>query len=723
MTKSSSSSGNIFPAIRAKPVETLDLHEAQEEYTSLGTELTRYDLAYYRDDQPIVSDAFYDALRQRYEALEAHFPSLKKSAPKKKKRAGAAPLEAFKKVSHDVPMLSLANAFTDEDVEAFLNRIKTLLNLPETATVPMTAETKIDGLSLNLRYERGDLTQAITRGDGERGEDVTRNAQVITAIPKHLKGHSIPHLIDIRGEVYITHKDFDALNKRQKKEGKPLFANPRNGAAGSLRQRDPQVTATRPLKFFAYGIGRTEDTLTVHTQYDLLALFHTWGLPTNPLTKRCQTPEALRQAYKFFEEQRPKLPYDIDGVVYKVDSLELQEKLGLATHAPRWALAHKFPAEIVETTLEDIIIYVGRTGALTPVAKLTPVLVSGVQVSQATLHNEDEIVRKDIRVGDRVRLQRAGDVIPQVISVVKEARPPHTSPFIFPKTCPICGSEVIQEEVDFGTRASVVRRCTGELSCPAQAVERLRHFASRPALDIMGLGEETLRKLHDWGLVKHLPDIFTLEERNAQASPPLEERPGFGKTRVHNLFRAIAERRRVPLDRFIFSLGIRHIGQVTSRILADHFGTFNRFYEAGMALAEKNSKTREDVSSLEGIGEAVCNALGVFFHEKQNRYVIDELLYHVTPQSAEHPQKTKGPLSGRTLVFTGTLSQCTREQAKQMAREAGAMVTESVSSHTDFLIAGEGGGSKRKKAESLSIPIISEQEWLAMLSAPTQRNV
>ncbi|MGJ0534715.1 NAD-dependent DNA ligase LigA [Methylocystis sp.] len=691
----------------AKSPPEPSLSEARAEHARLQEELTAHDRRYYREDAPTISDAEYDALRHRYEELEKAFPEL--ATPQSlTKTVGAKPSEKFAKVKHAVPMLSLGNVFSDEEVLEFVARVRRFLGLRDGA-LRFTFEPKIDGLSCSLRYEKGHLVQAATRGDGYEGEDVTANVRTIDEIPQRLCGdHS--DVFEVRGEVYMTHKDFAALNVRQKESGKTLFANPRNAAAGSLRQLDPKITASRPLHFFAYGWGETS-ALPANTQLGVLEALRGYGLPVNPLTTLCESAEDMLTHYQAIETQRATLGYDIDGVVYKVNDIALQERLGFVSRAPRWAVARKFPAERATTILRDIEIQVGRTGALTPVARLEPVTVGGVVVQNATLHNEDEIARKDIRIGDTVVVQRAGDVIPQIVAVVTEKRPHGAKPYQFPHVCPRCGSAALRE-IDAKTgEADVVRRCTGSLVCPAQAIERLKHFASRNAMDIEGLGDKQIEFFYDEGLIKTASDIFALSEREAQMSPRLAEREGYGETSVRNLFAAIEARRSVPINRFIFALGMRHVGETNARRLARHFGDFESLRETARDAA-LGSEARARIDSIDGVGPVVAEALHDFFAEPHNERELDALLKQITLEPMPAVASTS-PVAGKTVVFTGSLERLTRDEAKAQAERFGAHVAASVSKKTDLVVAGPGAGSKLKKAAELGIEVISEDEWFA----------
>ncbi|MEO1264755.1 MAG: NAD-dependent DNA ligase LigA, partial [Pseudomonadota bacterium] len=638
-------------------------------------------------------------------------------------RVGSAPRDAFGKVRHAVPMLSLGNAFSAEDVSEFEARIRKFLSLTPDDDLAFTAEPKIDGLSIALRYEAGRFAQAATRGDGQEGEDVTANIETIKAIPKRLKGKSIPDVLEVRGEIYLGHDDFAALNAAQEAAGAKTFANPRNAAAGSLRQLDVSVTASRPLKFFAYTWGEVS-SLPADTQSGMIATFAGWGLPTNPLTERCASADDLIAYYEARNADRAGLGYDIDGIVYKVDRLDYQDRLGFVSRAPRWAIAHKFPAEQAVTRLEAIDIQVGRTGSLTPVAKLQPVNVGGVVVSNATLHNEDEIARKDVRVGDLVRLQRAGDVIPQVLGPAPgNERGPNSKPFVFPDICPVCGSHAVRE-VDAKGVADVVRRCTGGLVCPAQAKERLRHYVSRNAVDIEGLGGKQVEFLYETGRVMQPADIYTLAARDVRHSEPLATVKGYGAKSVEKLFAAIEDRRIVPLDRLIFGLGIRHVGDGTAADLAGAFGTWDAFRAAvdravadGLHTADgKPTEAALEFLSLDGIGETVVAALISFFEEDHNIAAVDALLKEVTPEPFTREVATQSAVLGKTVVFTGTLEKLSRSEAKAQAERLGAKVSGSVSKKTDIVVAGAEAGSKLTKARDLGVQVLDEQGWLDLIA-------
>jgi len=687
--------------------------EAAAELEWLAEEIARHDEAYYRSDEPQVSDAEYDVLRRRNDELEAEFPGLVR-ADSPSKRVGAAPSEKFSKVRHAVPMLSLGNAFADEDVAEFAARIRRFLKLANDEAVDITAEPKIDGLSISLRYEGGRLVQAATRGDGQEGENVTRNVETIADIPHRIKADDFPGVFEVRGEIYMCHKDFADLNEKQSQADAKVFANPRNAAAGSLRQLDSTITASRKLRFFAYAWGQV-DELPAATQRGVLDAFARWGFPVNPLTTMCSSVEQLLDHYRSIEEQRATLGYDIDGVVYKVNWLDWQERLGFVSRSPRWAIAHKFAAEKATTILEGIDIQVGRTGALTPVARLTPVTVGGVVVSNATLHNEDEIRRKNIRIGDTVTIQRAGDVIPQVLGHIQDKRPAGATDYSFPDVCPACGSHAVREVNEKTGRMDVVRRCTGGLICPAQRVERLKHFVSRNAFDIEGMGDKVIQELYDDGIIQSPQDIFTLQARDAQSLKKLKDREGWGGTSVTKLFAAIDERRKIGLDRFIFALGIRHVGETTGRTLSRSYGTAAHFLEAMTAAQDHASEAYADLVNIDGIGDVVARAVAEFFAEPHNLAVVQELATeHLDIQPLE-AVASDSPVSGMTIVFTGALERMTRDEAKAMAERLGAKVAGSVSKKTDLVVAGPSAGSKLKKAEELGVETITEDEWFVRI--------
>jgi DNA ligase (NAD+) len=690
-------------------VDALSEAQAKAEHKRLAAEIAGHDKRYYQDDAPTVSDGEYDLLRRRYGAIEARFPQLR-TAESLTQRVGAAPAARFAKVRHAVPMLSLDNAFAEEDVVDFVGRIRRFLRLGDDEEIAFSAEPKIDGLSMSLRYENGELVTGATRGDGEVGEDVTANVRTLKDIPHRLKGRGVPQVCEVRGEIYMTKHAFLALNKRQAEAGGQVFANPRNSAAGSLRQKDSAITASRPLGFFAYAWGEMSG-MPADTQSGMIKWFASCGFKTNPLTKTLRSVEALLEFHREIEAHRATLDYDIDGVVYKVDRLDWQERLGFVSRDPRWAIAHKFPAEKATTVVKDIEIQVGRTGALTPVAKLEPVTVGGVVVQNATLHNADEIARLDIRVGDTVIIQRAGDVIPQVLGVVEE-QPRGAEPYSFPTKCPChLHTEVVREKTATGEEG-VVARCSGEFACPYQAVEHLRHFVSRRAFDIDGLGEKQIELFYEQEWVREPADIFTLEARNAKIH--LEEVEGFGETSVRNLFGAIESRREIALERFIYALGIRHVGETTGVALARGYGTWDAFHDACLKLAAGDEETKEEMDALDQIGDAVIESLRDYFGEAHNRKRIERLAAQVRIRDAEKP-RTDSPVAGKTVVFTGSLEKMTRDEAKAMAERLGAKVAGSVSKKTDYLVAGPGAGSKLEKAREAGVNVMTEDEWFALI--------
>jgi DNA ligase (NAD+) len=705
-----------------RDIASLTEAEAADEIARLAARVEAADIAYHAHDAPEITDAEYDRLKARLIALEQAFPAL--ARPDSPTRTvGAAPAEGFSKVRHRVPMLSLQNAFATEEVVDFVDGMRRFLKLGD-APLAVTAEPKIDGVSLSLRYEGGRLVEAATRGDGTEGENVTANARTIGDIPDRLAGPDhleVPEVFEVRGEVYMRHADFRALNEAQIRKGLKVYANPRNFAAGSLRQLDPAITASRPLRFFAYGWGEVS-ALPADTQSGVVAALSAWGLPVNPLIRRCESPDELFEHYAAIERQRATLGYDIDGVVYKVDRLDLQRRLGFRSNTPRWALAHKFPAERATTILERIEIQVGRTGALSPVARLTPVTVGGVVVQNATLHNEDYIAGRasdgtpirdgrDLREGDTVTIYRAGDVIPKVVDVDLSQRPKGSRPYVFPDHCPICGSPAVREAEE------AVRRCTNGLTCPAQAVEHLKHFVSRPAFDIEGLGAKQIEAFYAEGLIREPADIFTLRARQEAGEIDLYRRDAKGRptnaVSVGNLFAAIDERRSVPLARLIFALGIRHVGETTARLFARQFVTWTAFAEMMVAAGEEPS-ARDHLLSIDGVGEVMADAVIAFFADLHNREAIARLLEHVTPEDAEAPRIEGSRVAGKTVVFTGTLERMSRAEAKAQAEALGARVAGSVSAKTDIVVAGPGAGSKLKKAAELGIETLTEEEWLAL---------
>lgn len=700
-------------ALETKPVEELDEAEAAAELARLAAEIAHHDELYYRKDAPEISDAEYDALRARNERIEARFPHLvRDDSPSL--RVGAPPVEAFGKVVHKVPMLSLGNVFDEEGLREFVDRIRRFLGLSSIEGLAFTAEPKIDGLSVTLRYEGGRLVQGATRGDGYQGENVTANVRTIADIPKQILTRGFPDPFELRGEVYMSRSAFQRLNEAQAAQGERLFANPRNAAAGSLRQLDPAVTAKRPLRFFAYGWGEVAE-FPAETQWDAYQILRTWGFPLNPLVRLTHSIEEMLETYRDIESGRAGLDYDIDGIVYKLNRLDLQRRLGFVSRSPRFAIAHKFPAEKATTVLRGIDIQVGRTGALTPVAKLDPVTVGGVVVQNATLHNEDEIARKDVRIGDTVIVQRAGDVIPQILGVVQEKRPKGAKRFVFPQVCPACGSRASREINPKTGKEDAVRRCTGGLICPAQRVERLKHFVSRNAFDIEGLGEKRIQELYDDKIIQSPPDIFTLAAQDERAAAKLADREGWGELSVRNLFAAIEARRNVKLDRFIYALGIRHVGETTARLLARNYGSAEAFFEAmRAAAADRDGEAFAALDNIEGIGPTVAAAIADFFAEKHNVEVVGALLKEVRPEPLEAVDHAS-PISGKTVVFTGTLERMTRSEAKAKAERLGAKVAGSVSRNTDFVVAGPGAGSKLKNAEALGVKVLSEEDWLKLI--------
>ncbi len=700
----------IFVGAMPKPVAELSEAEAVEELTQLADELAANDIRYFQNDAPSLSDAAYDALKRRNAEIEARFPHLvRENSPSL--RVGSARTEAFSPVEHGTPMLSLDNAFSDEDAIEFDARVRRFLRLGD-EVVAYTAEPKIDGLSASLRYERGVLVQGATRGDGRVGEDVTENLRTIGEIPHRLKGSGWPDLIEVRGEVYFGHDDFAALNAAAEAAGQRTYVNPRNAAAGSLRQIDPKITAQRRLRFFAYAWGLISDPFS-DTQWRALAALKSWGFQVTPQAARVEGAEGLLGAYAKMETLRPKLSFDIDGVVYKVDRLDWQGRLGFVSRSPRWAVARKFPAEQARTVLRAIDIQVGRTGAVTPVARLSPVTVGGVVVENATLHNADEIARKDLRIGDTVIIQRAGDVIPQIVSVVLEERPKRTRRYVFPTHCPCPLHTPLARETTASGAETVVRRCTGEFACPFQRIEHLIHFVSRRAFDIEGLGVKQLQAFFDEGLIKEPADIFRLG-RNEEALAMLRERDGYGETSVANLVRGIEARRSIALDRFIYGLGIRHIGETTAVTMARGYLTAPAFLEAMDRVADHDPEAMAELDALDQVGAAVIEAAAAFFAEDHNRRMVANLVDQLDILDAEAP-KTDTAVAGKTVVFTGSLERLTRDEAKAQAEALGAKVASSVSKKTDIVVAGPGAGSKLKTAAELGLQVLTEDEWLALI--------
>ena len=704
-------------------IKPADLTEAQAkaELARLAAEIAAHDKRYYQQDKPSVSDAEYDALRERNAAIEKRFPDLvRPDSPSR--RVGAAPTGKFKKVRHALPMLSLDNAFEDQDVIDFAARIRRFLKLSDDEKIAFSAEPKIDGLSMSLRYEDGDLVTAATRGDGSEGEDVTANIRTLKDVPQQLKGRHVPKICEVRGEVYMTKADFLKLNERQKAADEQIFANPRNSAAGSLRQKDPGVTASRPLGFFAYAWGQMSE-MPADSQSGMIKWFAGCGFKTNPLTRIRHSVEDLLAFHREIEQTRAKLDYDIDGVVYKVDRLDWQERLGFVSRSPRWAIAHKFPAERATTVLKDIEIQVGRTGALTPVGKLEPIGVGGVIVQNVTLHNEDYIKGiggdgeplrdgRDIRIGDTVIIQRAGDVIPQIVDVVIEKRKKDSKPYPFPTKCPCyLHTKVVREETATGEEGAR-GRCTGEFACPYQKIEHLKLFASRRAFDIEGLGEKQIELFFEKEWVKEPADIFTLEARNNKIK--LEKVEGYGETSVRNLFGSIEQRRQISLERFIFSLGIRHVGETTALALARGYGSWKAFHDACLKVAKGDEETIAEMDALDQIGETVIESIKAYFGESHNRGIVERLTKEVKILDAEKP-KTDSAIAGKTVVFTGSLEKMTREEAKATAERLGAKAAGSVSKNTDYVVAGPGAGSKLAEAKKHGVKVLSEDEWLKLI--------
>jgi DNA ligase (NAD+) len=702
-------------------VDTLTKAQAKVELMRLTLEIEGHDKRYYQDDAPKISDAAYDELRKRFNAIEARFPEFVTSDSPSQK-VGVAPSGRFKKVRHAVPMLSLDNAFAEEDVVDFVGRIRRFLKMGDEDEIDFSAEPKIDGLSMSLRYEGGELVTAATRGDGAEGEDVTANIRTLEDVPKKLKGRNIPDVCEVRGEVYMTKQAFLALNERQKAAGDTIFANPRNSAAGSLRQKDPGITASRPLGFFAYAWGEMSD-MPADLQSGMILWFERCGFKTNPLTKQCHSVEQLIAFHRKIEEQRAGLDYDIDGVVYKVDRLDWQERLGFVSRTPRWAIAHKFPAERAITVLRDIEIQVGRTGSFTPVGKLEPVGVGGVIVQNVTLHNEDYIrgiggdgeqlrEGRDIRIGDTVVVQRAGDVIPQIVDVVIDKRPKTAKEYHFPKKCPCpLHTDVVRGETATGEEGSRAR-CTGEFACPHQKIEHLKLFASRRAFDIDGLGEKQIEFFYEQEWVKEPADIFTLPRRNAKFK--LEEIEGYGETSVRNLFASIEARRNISLERFIFALGMRHVGETTALALARGYGSWTAFHDACLKVTKDDEEAIAEMDALDQIGDTVIASIKAYFGENHNRDIVERLTKEVTILDAEKP-KSNSAVAGKTVVFTGSLEKMTRDEAKATAERLGAKAAGSVSKKTDYVVAGPGAGSKLAEAKKHGVTVLTEDEWLKLV--------
>ena len=689
------------------PAEQLSEEEARDELEKLAALIAYHDRLYYLEDQPEISDAEYDELRLRNAAIERKFPHLiREDSPSL--RVGAPVLGPFKKVSHKRPVLSLDNAFDDQDVYGFYDRVRRFLGLSEEEPIEVVAEPKIDGLSAMLSYEKGKFVLGATRGDGVVGEDITANLRTIKDIPSEIQSTDFPAETEIRGEVYMRHEDFIRMNEQRKEKGEAIFANPRNAAAGSVRQLDSTITAQRPLKYFAYSC---DDYTPFHdkTHWDFLKRLTSCGFVVNPLARLCKSIDEVLSYYRELEQKRAELAYDIDGIVYKINRLDWQKRMGHSTRAPRWALAHKFPAEKAQTLLKDILIQVGRTGALTPVAVLKPVTVGGVVVSRASLHNEDEIARKDIRVGDTVEIQRAGDVIPQILKVLKDKRPKDSKPFEFPHVCPVCGSHAVR------LPREVARKCMGGLVCKAQVALRIRHFVSRDAFDIEGFGSKHVEAFYEEELISSPQDIFTLEERDKTSLTPIRNREGWGPLSAGNLFKAINARRKIPLHRFIYALGIPQIGQATAKLLAKTYTSYQEWKEAMILAKDPESEALEFLASIDGIGPSMSEDLVAFFDEPHNLDVLDALLKEVTVLDEEPQLISDNPLAKKTVVFTGTLEKMTRPEAKVQAERLGAKVAGSVSKNTDYVVVGADAGSKAKKAKELGVQILSEEDWLALL--------
>ena len=698
------------------PASDLSEKDAKQEFLNLIDKIALAEVEYHQQDAPTLSDADYDTLKRRYHELVQRFPNLSKFE-QKRTGVGAPAADGFSKIKHQVAMLSLGNAFSNEDVHDFANSVRKFLGFENTKDLEFVAEPKIDGLSLSLRYEKGELVYAATRGDGETGEDVTENAKTVRSIPHSLKG--APDVLEVRGEVYMSHKDFTDLNERQSASGSKTFANPRNAAAGSLRQLDVSVTRNRPLEFFAYAWGEQSAPLS-STQMGSIEKLKALGFQINPLTKTCPTPDMLIEHYSHIETVRSDLGYDIDGVVYKVNDLELQRRLGSRSTTPRWAIAHKFAAELAWTHLEAIEIQVGRTGALSPVARLTPITVGGVVVSNATLHNEDYIAGRDskgqqiregrdIRVGDFVQVYRAGDVIPKIADVDLTKRSDSSSPFAFPETCPECGSTAVRDPGD------AIRRCTGGVICPAQVVEKLKHFVSRAAFDIEGLGAKQVEQFYLDKWVKEPADIFNLRESYGTGLLQLKNKEGWGEKSARKLFDAIDDRRNISLNRFLFSLGIRHVGEAAAQLLARHFNSWGKLEKSLDAAKEQEGEAWDEILSIDGIGEVMASSIVQSFSQVNERQSIGRLVEQLNILDVEAPSLNGSPVAGKIVVFTGTLVKMSRAEAKAQAERLGAKVSGSVSGKTDLLVAGPGAGSKEKKAQDLGVKILDEDGWLTLI--------
>lgn len=686
--------------------QNISLFEAKFEIEALKAQIKHHDKKYYEDSAPTISDSDYDKLRKRLEELEGLFPELiTKDSPTQK--VGGKAQEKFGKVKHKKPMLSLNNAFDFEDVKDFIEKANRYIGTDENNEIELFCEPKIDGLSFSARYENGVFVQAATRGDGEEGENVTQNVATIKTLPQKLSG-DFPDILEIRGEIYLSHDEFERINNERQEKQEDIFANPRNAASGSLRQLDVSITAGRNLKYFAYGWGEVSE-MKWQTQSGAIEKFKEYGFTVNDKTSLCTNLSEVEKYYNQLYDQRPKLNYDIDGLVYKINSLELQNRLGFIARAPRFAIAHKFPAEQAKTIIKDITIQVGRTGSLTPVAELEPINIGGVVVKRATLHNKDEIERKDVRIGDTIVIQRAGDVIPQIVEVDFTKRPENSAEFIFPDRCPVCASKAIREGED------AVIRCTGGMNCEAQAVEGLKHFVSRNAFDIEGLGEKQIELFWQKGLIKKPADIFTLERRNTEEGICIENWPGYGKKSVEKLFAGINTKRKIELNKFIYALGIRHIGEENAKLLAKNYSSILNLLEKVKNFSDTNSSEYRELLQIDGIGEKVAGSIARYFSDERNVELIDNLLKEIEISEYVNIQNSNSPFSGKILVFTGSLSKITRQEAKDKAERAGAKVSSSISAKTDFLVAGEDAGSKLKKAHELNIKIITEDEFIGII--------
>ncbi len=696
------------------------MSDIKEKIIKLKAEIARHDKAYHTLDAPLISDAKYDEMRLELEKYREEFPQF---FVDEKENVGAKSLDIFFKIKHAKPMLSLSNGFSKEDIEDFIDRIKRFLGLDKQETdlffnaspkLELFCETKIDGLSYSSRYENGKLVFVATRGDGFEGEDVTENAKTVQGFPLELKIKNPPQILEVRGEIYMGKNDFEELNKKQEEQGAKIFANPRNAAAGSLRQLDPSITASRKLKYFAYALGEFSDDFHCKSQSELMHKLKEFGFATEPHSKLCRDLDEVMLLYQKINDQRYEFDYDIDGMVYKINDFELQSRLGFVARSPRFAIAHKFPAQKAKTEIEDIVIQIGRTGALTPVAILKPVNIGGVIVSRATLHNQDEIARKDIRIHDVVLIQRAGDVIPQVLEVDLEKRKAHSKPFIFPKNCPVCGAKIIENAED------VVLRCSGGLSCKAQLKETLKHFVSKDAFDITGLGKKQIENFFEEGRITSFADIFKLEEHEKTSTNPLREKIGWGDKSVDNLFLAINQKREIPLGKLLYAIGIRHVGETTAKLLAQHFVSYENFIQVMLSLSKLDregliqDQSYQDLVAIDGIGEKMANAIIDYFTDEKNVKMVRDLEPELAVIDAEIKNNVS-EYSGKSIIFTGSLTKMTRMEAKKKAEDLGMRVIGSVSKKTDFVVAGEDAGSKLKKAKELGITVLDEDEWLKML--------